>query len=38
MKQAGAVAVLGIGNLVHEDDGVGIHAINFLQREPRVPP
>jgi hydrogenase maturation protease len=32
------VAVLGIGNLVHADDGVGIHAISVLQRDPRVPP
>ncbi len=38
MKPVGAMAVLGIGNLVHEDDGVGIHAINRLQRDPRVPP
>jgi hydrogenase maturation protease len=30
--------VLGLGNLVHADDGVGVHAINALQRDPRVPP
>jgi hydrogenase maturation protease len=30
--------VLGLGNLVHADDGVGIHAIADLQRDPRVPP
>ena len=31
-------AVLGLGNLVHSDDGVGVHAIQQLQRDPRVPP
>lgn len=30
------VAVLGLGNLVHTDDGVGVHAIQELQRDPRV--
>ncbi len=29
--------VLGLGNLVHADDGVGIHAIQRLQRDSRVP-
>jgi hydrogenase maturation protease len=29
--------VLGLGNLVHADDGVGIHAIAALERDPRVP-
>ena len=32
------IAVLGLGNLVHADDGVGIHAIHHLQRDPRVAP
>jgi hydrogenase maturation protease len=32
------IAVLGMGNLVHADDGVGIHAIHCLQRDPRVMP
>ena len=31
-------AVLGMGNLVHADDGVGVHAIQRLQQDPRVPP
>lgn len=31
-------AVLGLGNLVHTDDGVGVHAIQLLERDPRVPP
>jgi hydrogenase maturation protease len=30
--------VLGLGNLVHADDGVGVHAIHGLQRDERVPP
>lgn len=29
--------VLGLGNLVHSDDGLGIHAIQALQRDPRIP-
>lgn len=33
----GATIVLGLGNLVHTDDGVGVHAIGTLQRDPRVP-
>jgi hydrogenase maturation protease len=32
------IAVLGLGNLVHSDDGVGIHAIRHLQRDPRITP
>ena len=31
-------AVLGLGNLVHTDDGVGVHAIQLLERDSRVPP
>jgi len=34
----GAIGVLGLGNLVHRDDGVGVHAIQQLQRDERVPP
>lgn len=29
--------VLGLGNLVHCDDGAGIHAIHRLQKDVRVP-
>ena len=29
--------VLGLGNLVHSDDGVGVHAIERLQHDSRVP-
>jgi hydrogenase maturation protease len=34
----GRTIVLGLGNLVHSDDGVGVHAISGLQRDSRVPP
>jgi hydrogenase maturation protease len=38
IERAGMRAlVLGLGNLVHSDDGVGVHAIHRLQRDPRVP-
>jgi hydrogenase maturation protease len=30
--------VLGLGNLVHSDDGIGVHAIHHLQRDSRLPP
>lgn len=30
--------VLGLGNLVHADDGAGVHAIQNLTLDPRVPP
>ena len=30
--------VLGLGNLVHADDGAGVHAIQALSSDPRVPP
>ena len=29
--------VLGLGNLVHSDDGLGVHAIQALQQDSRVP-
>jgi len=32
-----ATVVLGLGNLVHSDDGIGVHAIHALQLDPRVP-
>lgn len=31
------ITVVGVGNLVHTDDGLGIHAIQRLQADPRVP-
>jgi hydrogenase maturation protease len=32
-----ATLVLGLGNLVHGDDGLGVHAIQRLQKDPTVP-
>ena len=29
--------VLGLGNLIHQDDGFGVHAIQMLQTDPRIP-
>jgi hydrogenase maturation protease len=31
------LAVLGLGNLIHEDDGVGIHAVRMLSVDKRFP-
>jgi len=31
-----AVVVLGLGNLLHSDDGLGIHAIDLMRKDPRV--
>lgn len=36
-SESPAVAVLGLGNLVHGDDGLGVHAIHRLQTDSRVP-
>ncbi len=33
-----SILILGLGNLVHADDGLGVHAIHLLQLDPRVPP
>ncbi len=30
--------VLGLGNLVLSDDGLGVHAVEALRADPRVPP
>jgi hydrogenase maturation protease len=29
--------IVGIGNLIHADDGFGVHALERLQADPRVP-
>lgn len=31
------VVVLGLGNLIHSDDGVGVHAARLLMQDHRVP-
>ena len=38
MKEASAkTVVLGLGNILHADDGAGAHVINRLRTDPRVP-
>jgi hydrogenase maturation protease len=37
MEKPMRTLVLGLGNLVHSDDGVGVHAIHRLQTDSRVP-
>ncbi|HVA93293.1 MAG TPA: HyaD/HybD family hydrogenase maturation endopeptidase [Candidatus Dormibacteraeota bacterium] len=32
------IMVVGVGNTIHSDDGAGIHALERLQRDPRLPP
>lgn len=29
--------VVGIGNLIRTDDGLGVHALRWLERDPRLP-
>ncbi len=36
-KPAQKIIVVGVGNSIHSDDGAGIHALERLQRDPRVP-
>lgn len=36
-RESGRVVVLGLGNLVRSDDGVGVHAALRLMKDPRVP-
>ncbi|HVB87005.1 MAG TPA: HyaD/HybD family hydrogenase maturation endopeptidase [Candidatus Dormibacteraeota bacterium] len=36
-RKPAPITVVGVGNLVHTDDGLGIHAIQRLQADPRVP-
>jgi hydrogenase maturation protease len=31
------IVVVGVGNTIHSDDGAGVHALERLQRDPRVP-
>ena len=34
---AAGTLVLGLGNLVHADDGVGVHVIEGLSGDSRIP-
>jgi len=35
--QPRSTVVLGLGNVVHSDDGVGVHAVQRLRRDSRLP-
>ena len=37
MESTAKTLVLGLGNLVHSDDGLGVHAIESLSADPRLP-
>lgn len=38
MVDTAGTLILGLGNLVHADDGLGVHVIERLMQDPRVPP
>jgi hydrogenase maturation protease len=31
------IVVLGVGNTIHSDDGLGVHALGRLEKHPRLP-
>ena len=35
--RAASTVVLGLGNVIHSDDGAGVHAVQRLKEEPDVP-
>jgi len=37
-SQVPKTVVVGIGNIIRSDDGLGVHALRRLQMDPRVPP
>lgn len=37
MTQRQRIVVLGLGNLIRSDDGVGVHAVRALRQDSRVP-
>lgn len=37
LHTASLIVAVGVGNLIHTDDGLGIHAIRRLKADPRVP-
>ncbi len=36
-KPAQKIVVVGVGNTIHSDDGAGVHALERLQLDPRLP-
>ncbi len=37
MTENKRIVVLGLGNLIRSDDGVGVHAVRALMQDPRIP-
>jgi hydrogenase maturation protease len=37
-SQIAKTVVVGVGNIIRSDDGLGVHALRRLQTDPRVPP
>ena len=37
LNAAPKTIVVGVGNTIHSDDGVGVHALKILQGDPRLP-
>ena len=37
LHQAQEIVVVGVGNTIHRDDGAGIHALQRLHQDPRLP-
>jgi hydrogenase maturation protease len=37
LNSAPKTVVVGVGNIIHSDDGAGVHALERLQRDPRFP-
>lgn len=36
-SRASDTLILGVGNIIRSDDGMGVHAARLLERDPRVP-
>lgn len=36
-SSAAKTVVLGVGNIIHQDDGAGVHALRKLECDPRLP-
>ena len=37
LKPAEKIVVVGVGNIIHSDDGAGVHALEKLRGDPRLP-
>jgi len=37
LKPAQKIVVVGVGNIIHSDDGAGVHALEKLRGDPRLP-